>query len=272
VTNLPPPNPPAVEPAKPGIGRRVWGTYRGWPLWARIATPVVALVLIAAAFGEPPEEADASTADTTATTEVAAFDDAEAAAVEIDVEDVVADLSVTGLDTAELAALVEDSCTALAADSADVDDVAGDALEVLAGKDVVAEIDADTVNELADALGEAMPEVCPDAVATHPELLTALVAVWTEEVEAAVPETTTTTAPPTTTTTAPPPTTTPPPPPPPPPAPAPAPAPAPRPPAPSSTYFQNCTAARAAGAAPVHRGDPGYGSHLDRDNDGVGCE
>lgn len=36
--------------------------------------------------------------------------------------------------------------------------------------------------------------------------------------------------------------------------------------------FRNCAAARAAGAAPVRRGDPGYGAHLDRDNDGVGCE
>ncbi|WP_312568739.1 excalibur calcium-binding domain-containing protein [Comamonas sp.] len=36
--------------------------------------------------------------------------------------------------------------------------------------------------------------------------------------------------------------------------------------------FANCAAARAAGAAPVYRGDPGYGPHLDRDNDGVGCE
>lgn len=36
--------------------------------------------------------------------------------------------------------------------------------------------------------------------------------------------------------------------------------------------YSNCTAARNAGAAPVYRGDPGYGSHLDRDNDGVGCE
>lgn len=36
--------------------------------------------------------------------------------------------------------------------------------------------------------------------------------------------------------------------------------------------FRNCTAARAAGAAPVRRGDPGYGPHLDRDRDGVGCE
>ena len=37
-------------------------------------------------------------------------------------------------------------------------------------------------------------------------------------------------------------------------------------------YYANCAAARAAGAAPVHRGDPGYGRHLDRDGDGVACE
>lgn len=36
--------------------------------------------------------------------------------------------------------------------------------------------------------------------------------------------------------------------------------------------FRNCTEARAAGAAPVRRGDPGYGPQLDRDGDGVGCE
>lgn len=40
----------------------------------------------------------------------------------------------------------------------------------------------------------------------------------------------------------------------------------------SGGAFRNCTAARAAGAAPVLRGDPGYGPHLDRDSDGVGCE
>jgi len=40
----------------------------------------------------------------------------------------------------------------------------------------------------------------------------------------------------------------------------------------SGTAFRNCAAARAAGAAPVYFGDPGYGSHLDRDGDGVGCE
>lgn len=31
--------------------------------------------------------------------------------------------------------------------------------------------------------------------------------------------------------------------------------------------YANCTEARAAGAAPVHRGQPGYGPHLDRDGD-----
>jgi hypothetical protein len=39
-----------------------------------------------------------------------------------------------------------------------------------------------------------------------------------------------------------------------------------------SVSFENCDAARAAGAAPVRRGDPGYGPHLDRDGDGSGCE
>ena len=33
--------------------------------------------------------------------------------------------------------------------------------------------------------------------------------------------------------------------------------------------FANCAAAC---AAPVRRGEPGYGPHLDRDGDGVGCE
>ncbi|WP_405926581.1 excalibur calcium-binding domain-containing protein [Streptomyces sp. NBC_00035] len=37
-------------------------------------------------------------------------------------------------------------------------------------------------------------------------------------------------------------------------------------------YYENCAAARAAGADPVRVGDPGYGRHLDRDGDGVGCE
>ena len=52
-----------------------------------------------------------------------------------------------------------------------------------------------------------------------------------------------------------------------------APAPAAPPAAPGAEpYFQNCAAARAAGAAPLHAGEPGYRSQLDRDKDGVACE
>ncbi|OKI09709.1 hypothetical protein A6A06_03340 [Streptomyces sp. CB02923] len=36
--------------------------------------------------------------------------------------------------------------------------------------------------------------------------------------------------------------------------------------------YANCAAVRAAGAAPIHAGDPGYSRRLDRDGDGVGCE
>ncbi len=59
-------------------------------------------------------------------------------------------------------------------------------------------------------------------------------------------------------------------------APAPAPQaqpeqPAPEPQAPS-TYYRNCDEVRRAGQAPLHRGDPGYAPHLDRDNDGIACE
>jgi hypothetical protein len=37
-------------------------------------------------------------------------------------------------------------------------------------------------------------------------------------------------------------------------------------------YYANCSAARAAGAAPVYSDEPGYSGRLDRDGDGVGCE
>lgn len=39
-----------------------------------------------------------------------------------------------------------------------------------------------------------------------------------------------------------------------------------------SVYYANCAAARAAGAAPLLRGQPGYRPALDRDGDGVACE
>ena len=43
-------------------------------------------------------------------------------------------------------------------------------------------------------------------------------------------------------------------------------------PAQSSVYYKNCAAAIAAGAAPLHRGEPGYRPGLDSDGDGVACE
>jgi micrococcal nuclease len=41
---------------------------------------------------------------------------------------------------------------------------------------------------------------------------------------------------------------------------------------PSTVYYANCDAVRAAHKAPLHRGDPGYRAALDRDNDGLACE
>lgn len=48
---------------------------------------------------------------------------------------------------------------------------------------------------------------------------------------------------------------------------------APAPPAPApDVYYANCSAVRAAGAAPLSIGEPGYRAGLDRDGDGVACE
>ena len=41
---------------------------------------------------------------------------------------------------------------------------------------------------------------------------------------------------------------------------------------PVTASFANCAAAQAVGAAPVHRGDPGWSDRLDGDGDGVACE
>ncbi|GGL33112.1 excalibur calcium-binding domain-containing protein [Nocardia jinanensis] len=35
--------------------------------------------------------------------------------------------------------------------------------------------------------------------------------------------------------------------------------------------FKNCDEARAAGRAPIFRGEPGFGPHLDPDGDGFAC-
>ena len=48
--------------------------------------------------------------------------------------------------------------------------------------------------------------------------------------------------------------------------------PATEPPTSEDVYYDNCAAARAAGAAPLYRGDPGYRSDMDGDGDGIACE
>ncbi|WP_240417860.1 thermonuclease family protein [Paenibacillus periandrae] len=40
----------------------------------------------------------------------------------------------------------------------------------------------------------------------------------------------------------------------------------------SSPLYNSCAEVKKAGKAPLHRGDPGYSSKLDRDNDGIACE
>ncbi|MFB6521769.1 excalibur calcium-binding domain-containing protein [Streptomyces sp. NPDC056401] len=40
----------------------------------------------------------------------------------------------------------------------------------------------------------------------------------------------------------------------------------------ADVYYKTCSAARAAGAAPIRQGEPGYRHALDRDDDGVACE
>lgn len=41
---------------------------------------------------------------------------------------------------------------------------------------------------------------------------------------------------------------------------------------PSGVYFRGCNEARAAGAAPIYRGQPGYRPEMDGDGDGIACE
>ncbi|NML10052.1 excalibur calcium-binding domain-containing protein [Sphingobium sp. AR-3-1] len=36
--------------------------------------------------------------------------------------------------------------------------------------------------------------------------------------------------------------------------------------------YRGCDEVRAAGAAPLYRGQPGYGVHMDGDLDGIACE
>ena len=40
----------------------------------------------------------------------------------------------------------------------------------------------------------------------------------------------------------------------------------------SSAFYRGCREARAAGATPLHRGEPGYRVEMDGDGDGIACE
>ena len=43
-------------------------------------------------------------------------------------------------------------------------------------------------------------------------------------------------------------------------------------PTPTVVVYKSCAEVRAAGKAPLHRGDPGYSAALDRNGDGVACD
>ena len=40
----------------------------------------------------------------------------------------------------------------------------------------------------------------------------------------------------------------------------------------STVFYPDCAAARRVGAAPIHRGQPGYDAKKDKDGDGMVCE
>lgn len=40
----------------------------------------------------------------------------------------------------------------------------------------------------------------------------------------------------------------------------------------NSVHYSGCNEVRRLGRAPLYRGQPGYGSHMDGDGDGVACE
>jgi hypothetical protein len=241
----------------------VLNRYKAFPKWARIAAPLTAALLAlgacGSAGGDEPENAS-STAPTT-TEQMTVFVDIEAAA-----ELVGSDAEAAGLSTSQTESMVRATC-----------DAAGDEGGARMLAEHVTRVADDSISStelrsLMAGLGDAAEAYCPEAVSEDPGLLNDAYAAGVPMLRSATtttaaPATTTTASPKTTTTAAPPPPTTAPPPPPPTTAPPPPP-----PPPTNDVYYANCDAARAAGAAPVYRGDPGYRSGLDRDNDGVGCE
>lgn len=241
-----------MDEQRPGLFDRTTTTYKGWPLWGRIAAPAVVILAVIGALGGGGDDQDVETDE-------AAAEETTTTTEPVDVDAVLAGVSVDGVASSDVKEIVEGACSELE-DSATTEEAAEGTFRVMTT--TVEELDGDTFDQLVEVITDAAPRLCPVVVEEHPQFLAEL------QTLAPVPTTTTssttTTSTSTTTTT----TTTAPPPPPPPTTAAPAPPPPPAP----STQYSNCTEARAAGAAPLYRGDPGYGSHLDRDDDGVACE
>lgn len=245
-----------------GALRRAVETYKGWPRWARIAAPTAAAFIAIGALGsteDEPVEVDAVADVEESTTTSTAPEGVDLASLITEVPD--------GFADGDMEDIVSAACAEL--EGSDTRGAASATFEVIDRR--ADDLTADQLGGVIEVLEDVVPQSCPELVDAHPQFLTELAAL----APVATTTTTTTTAP-TTTSTAPPTTQPPPPPttqaPPPPPPTTQAPPPPPPPTQSVSTYYENCSAAKAAGAAPVYRGDPGYGSHLDRDNDGVGCE
>lgn len=221
--------------------------YKAWPTWAQVAAPVAAVVVVAGAIGSV-GGADSPARETTSTTVVEFVEISEATELAMGAaED-------AGLTESQTRSLVEATCKA--AEESDGSDGLAERIAEL-------DVEESALRPLLAGLGDAAEAYCPDAVSASPGLINDTYGAGVILVRAA---TTTTTAAPTTTvaptTTAPPTTTT---------APPPPPTTTTAPPS-SDVYYANCDAARAAGAAPLYRGDPGYRAGLDRDDDGVACE
>jgi hypothetical protein len=238
--------PPAAQPPRPALTDR----YRAWPLWARIAAPATAgLIAIGAATGGSDKPDTVSSTGTTALT--VAFDPVDQA-VEA-ANDAVA-IPVTDIQMRRLvSALCDERASVAAADALDVTREPAELEDLIEGAGVgVAQycgVAGHSPTLLNDVYRQAIAQVTP--ATTQPPATTTVAAA--QPFSAPAQSTATTKAPPVTQ------------------------APVAQPPTtqaspPSGTYYENCTAARAAGAAPVHIGDPGYGSHLDSDHDGIGCE
>jgi hypothetical protein len=227
--------------------QQIVGPYKGWPRWAQIGGLIAVVVPLVAACGGGD-----------GTDKVEAADAAHFATIEAAVE--AADVDVPGVTDTEIKALIQDIC-----DSATSTELAREVSRL--GIE-----DPTDLRGVIQGAGSGAERHCPEVAAEDPDLMSATYTAAIRTLHASTTTTTramTTTMPaPTTTTTAPAP-----PPPPPPTAPPTTQAPPPPPPPePAGVYYANCDAARAAGAAPIYAGEPGYRSGLDRDHDGMACD